>query len=113
MDKTQDLTHLLALAETGAVLELDQAMKGRTQGTGSFTARAVVRLLEAGFGDQIVLGTDGARRSLWTALGGEPGLAWLSSTFPTVLAEMGVGADQLHKIRHGNARRVLTWRSTK
>lgn len=111
VDKTHDFGYLRGLAGTGAVLELDQSMKGRAEGTDSFTARAVVHLLEAGFEDQIVLGTDGARRSLWTSLGGEPGLAWLAATFPTVLTQMGVAEDQLHKIRHSNARRALTWRS--
>lgn len=113
VDKTQNLTHLRALAETGAVLELDQAMKGRGQGTDSFAARAVVDLVEAGFEDQIVLGTDGARRSLWASLGGEPGLAWLAAAFPSVLTEMGVGEQQLHKIQHSNARRALTWRNSR
>ncbi len=110
-DKTNDLIYLRDLAQAGAVLELDQSIKGRSQGTESFTARAVVDLIEAGFEDQIVLGTDGARRSLWASLGGEPGLAWLASTFPSVLTQMGVGSEQLSKIQHGNARRALTWRS--
>jgi len=109
-DKTNDLAYLRELAQAGAVLELDQSIKGRSEGTESFTARAVVDLIEAGFEDQIVLGTDGARRSLWTSLGGEPGLAWLASTFPTVLTQMGVGSEHLSKIQHGNARRALTWR---
>jgi len=110
-DKTNDLNYLRELAQAGAVLELDQSIKGRSEGTNSFTARAVVHLIEAGFGDQIVLGTDGARRSLWTSLGGEPGLAWLASTFPTVLTQMGVEQDQMDKLQHTNAHRALTWRS--
>lgn len=110
VDKTNDLNYLRGLAETGVVLELDQSLKGRAQGPESFTARAVVYLLEAGFEDQIVLGTDGARRSLWTSLGGDPGLAWLAATFPAVLTEMGVGPEHLDKILHGNALRALTWR---
>ncbi len=111
-DKTNDLHYLRDLAQAGAVLELDQSIKGRAEGTGSFTARAVVHLVGAGFEDQIVLGTDGARRSLWTSLGGEPGLAWLASSFPAVLTRMGIDQEQLDKIQHGNARRALSWRST-
>ncbi len=111
IDKTNDLNYLRELAQAGAVLELDQSIKGRSEGTGSFTARVVVDLIEAGFEDQIVLGTDGARRSLWTSLGGDPGLAWLASTFPAVLSQMGVEQAQMVKIQHSNARRALTWRS--
>ena len=110
-DKTSDLNYLRELAQSGAILELDQSIKGRSESIESFTARAVVHLIEAGFEDQIVLGTDGARRSLWTSLGGEPGLAWLASTFPTVLTQMGVSQEQLHTIQHSNARRAFTWRS--
>jgi phosphotriesterase-related protein len=34
-------------------------------------------MIESGFGSQILLGTDGARRSLWSTQGGTPGLAAL------------------------------------
>jgi len=110
-DKTKDLYYLRELAQAGAVLELDQSIKGRSEGTESFTARAIVHLIEAGLEDQIVLGTDGARRSIWSSLGGEPGLAWLASAFPTVLTQMGVEQEQMDKIQHSNALRALTWRS--
>ncbi len=110
-DKTKDLGYLRELAQAGAVLELDQSIKGRAEGTESFTARAVVDLIDAGFVDQIVLGTDGARRSIWSSLGGEPGLAWLASTFPAVLTRMGVEQEHLDNIQHSNVLRALTWRS--
>lgn len=111
VDKTHDLNYLHGLAETGVVLELDQSLRERDQGTESISARAVVHLLAAGFEDQVVLGTDGARRSLWTSLGGEPGLAWLAAAFPTILRQMGVGEEHLHKVFHSNALRALSWRS--
>lgn len=111
VDKTQDLGYLRELAQCGAFVELDQSLRERAKGFESITARAVVSLVEAGLEDRIVLGTDGARRSLWTSLGGEPGLAWLAGTFPTVLAGLGVTSDVLEKVLHGNAARALAWRS--
>lgn len=112
VDKAMDLPYLLELAATGAVLELDQSLRQHDQGTESITVRAVLALVEAGYADQIVLGTDGARRTLWATLGGEPGLAWLAERLPTVLAEAGIEADDLHKVLRGNAGRALAWRET-
>ncbi|MGC5170111.1 hypothetical protein ACLQ2Q_05635 [Microbacterium sp. DT81.1] len=111
VDKAANLAYLRDLAATGAVLELDQSLRERADGTSSVTVRAVLALVEAGFADQIVLGTDGARRTLWSALGGEPGLAWLASDLPAVLQEAGVGAADLHRIQHSNAQRALAWRT--
>jgi 5-phospho-D-xylono-1,4-lactonase len=110
VDKAQNLSYLTDLAETGAVLELDQSLRERAEGASSITVRAVLSLVDAGFGDQIVLGTDGARRSLWSSLGGEPGLAWLASDLPGILAAAGLGDDDLQKVLHSNALRALTWR---
>lgn len=111
VDKVHDLNYLLDLAHTGAVLELDQSLKERAHGVASATVRAVLALLEAGFGDSIVVGTDGARRTLWAANGGEPGLAWLAAEFPKVLRAAGVTEPALAAILHDNARRALAWRS--
>jgi len=110
VDKAQNLAYLRDLAETGAVLELDQSLREREEGTASITVRAVLSLLADGFGDQIVLGTDGARRSLWSSLGGRPGLAWMARDFPGVLSEAGVSDGDIWKISHENAVRALTWR---
>jgi len=111
VDKAHDLGYLRDLAQTGAVLELDQSLRERAAGTDSVTVRAVLALVEDGYEDAIVLGTDGARRTLWTALGGEPGLAWLAATLPQVLADAGVPDDVLRKIGHDNAQRALRWRA--
>jgi phosphotriesterase-related protein len=111
VDKTQDLGYVRELAQAGAYVELDQSLRERAKGNESITARAVASLAEAGLDDHILLGTDGARRSLWTSLGGEPGLAWLAAEFPGVLAALGVSGDVVEKVLHTNARRALSWRS--
>jgi phosphotriesterase-related protein len=47
-------------------------------------------MVEDGHQDQLLLGTDGARRSLWSVLGGSPGLAALASGLGRRLAgELG------------------------
>jgi phosphotriesterase-related protein len=65
-------------------------------------------MIEAGFIDQIMLGTDGARRSLWSSLGGSPGLAWLYSGWSKKLIESGLTQEQLNKIFIDNPARALT-----
>lgn len=110
VDKAEDLGALIALAQTGAILELDQALRQADRGVESITVRAVLALTEAGYGASIVVGTDGARRSLWTSLGGSPGLAWLASSLPGQLLRAGLDPAALPGILGGNAARALSWR---
>ncbi|MCU1570050.1 MAG: aryldialkylphosphatase [Naasia sp.] len=109
VDKSGDLGYLRALAGTGVVLELDQGLRQAGKGLSSITVRATLDLITAGYGRQLVVGTDGARRDLWTSLGGSPGLAWLSAQLPKQLAEAGVSASDIRSIFRDNAVRALTW----
>lgn len=109
VDKAHDLPYLENLAQSGAVLELDQSLREYGKGLESMTVKAVMALIEGGHVERIVLGTDGARRTLWTSLGGEPGLAWLGSTLPVVLRRAGATEDNLRMIQHDNAVLALTW----
>ncbi|NHF62332.1 phosphotriesterase family protein [Microcella pacifica] len=111
VDKSDDPGYLVALAESGAVLEFDQSLREWEAGVNSRTVRSTLLLLEHGFASSIVLGTDGARRTLWHELGGAPGLAWLASHLPSVLRAAGVGDDDLDLLLRGNAERVLRWRT--
>ncbi len=111
VDKAEDLGYLLDLAATGVILELDQTLRQHERGTGSVAVRAVLALVEAGFESQIVVGTDGARRSLWTSLGGTPGLAWLAAEFPALLVEVGLSETQVGSVMRENALRALRWRA--
>jgi phosphotriesterase-related protein len=81
-DKVKDTAYHLDLLASGASVCFDQPLRDPDG-----TAALVDALASHGFIDRIVLGTDGARRSLWSTLGGEPGLAWLFSDFP---ARIGV-----------------------
>lgn len=110
VDKAHNLPYLTDLAQTGAILELDQSLRDRADGTHSITVRAVLELIGTGHGDQIVLGTDGARRTLWASLGGEPGLAWLASGFPDDLRRAGLGEAELALLQHDTPVRALSWR---
>lgn len=88
-DKVTDTGYHVDILETGVRVEYDQALR-QSPDEEKGTAWLVGEMVERGYLDQIMLGTDGARRSLWTTLGGAPGLAWLASGFPGLLARFGV-----------------------
>ena len=59
-----------------------------------------------------MVGTDGARRSLWSTLGGAPGLAWLHEGFVELLADRGLSQGQIESIFVQNPARYLTLAGT-
>jgi phosphotriesterase-related protein len=71
-DKMSDRGYHLAMLEAGVSLCYDQGLRQPEQ-----TFALLESMIEAGHSGQILLGTDGARRSLWASLGGSPGLASL------------------------------------
>lgn len=110
VDKSHDLRYLRDLAETGAILEFDQALRNAELGPDSFTVKAIAFMIDAGFVESLAVGTDGARRTLWNALGGTPGLSWLATMLPIHLEAVGVDAPSIRLVMGGNAARALTWR---
>jgi predicted metal-dependent phosphotriesterase family hydrolase len=103
-DKVADRGYHRSLLETGVYLEYDQALREAEP-----TAGLVAAMIGAGFRDQLLLGTDGARRSLWATLGGSPGLAYLATGFTEVLDRHGVGPDDRHALFVDNPARWLTF----
>jgi predicted metal-dependent phosphotriesterase family hydrolase len=81
-DKVVDRGYHRELLATGAYLVYDQGIRS-PEGT----ARLVGWMVEDGHERQLLLGTDGARRSLWTVLGGAPGLAALRTHLGKRLAD--------------------------
>lgn len=111
VDKSRDLPYLRDVAQSGAVLEFDQSLRDHAEGADGFSVRSIATLIAEGFGAQLVVGTDGARRSLWRSLGGGPGLAWLARELPSLLTACGVSATDAERVLHTNAVRALSWRS--
>lgn len=107
-DKVSDTAYHHDLLATGVNLVYDQALRGY-QDSSPPTAALVAAMWEAGFGSQLLLGTDGARRSLWTALGGEPGLAWLRTGFASGLRRLGLVTEQVEAMFVTNPARVLSF----
>ena len=74
-DKVADPGYHRDLLATGVNLEYDQLLR-RTQPT----VGLLQAMIDEGHLPRLMVGTDGARRSLWTELGGSPGLAGLITT---------------------------------
>jgi 5-phospho-D-xylono-1,4-lactonase len=81
-DKVVDRGYHRELLATGANLVYDQGLR-----TPEGTARLVGWMVADGHERQLLLGTDGARRSLWSVLGGSPGLAALATRLGRELAD--------------------------
>ena len=88
-------------------LEYDQALRHAGEAE-SPTVLLLREMIAAGFLGRLMLGTDGARRSLWTALGGSPGLAWLRNGFCERLRSEGLGDTEVTALFEDNPRRLLS-----
>ena len=109
-DKIDDLGYHRALAQAGAYLEYDQAIR-HSDDQPSTSARMIAALAAEGLADHVVLGTDGARRSLWRAYDGTPGLAWLRTDLPAVLLDLGLDASLIDDLYVANPARLLRLRA--
>ena len=104
-DQAPDPGYHRALLQSGVNLEYDRTL--RQAGGEQTTARLLASMIEEGYLHQLMLGTDGARRSLWRTLGGSPGLAYLATAYTEVLADHGVGPDDLRVMFVDNPARWL------
>jgi predicted metal-dependent phosphotriesterase family hydrolase len=103
-DKVVDRGYHRELLAAGAWLVYDQGLRD-PEGT----ARLVRWMVEDGHGGRLLLGTDGARRSLWSVLGGAPGLAALRTGLGRRLAGE-LGAEVVDRIWVANPAAALAMR---
>lgn len=109
-DKVPDPVYHRDILQTGVNLEYDQALR---QAAGpQTTPQLLASMIEEGFLPQLMLGTDGARRTLWRTLGGSPGLAYLAAGYKDVLADHGIGEQELQVLFVANPARWLPLATT-
>lgn len=111
-DKVDDYGYHYEILSSGVFVEFDQSLRQFEDLTPK-SASLTCALLEAGFSDQIMFGTDGARRTLWSTLNGTPGLAWLYSGWSKVLINLGVTQKDLDKFFIGNPSKALQFKEIK
>jgi phosphotriesterase-related protein len=105
-DKVADLSYHRDLLEAGVYLEYDQAIRQGEESVDG-TGRIVAAMVADGYADRLMPSTDGARRSLWASLGGEPGLAWLATRFVEILHDLGVDDAAIRTMFVENPARFL------
>ena len=106
-DKVTDESYHTDILASGVSVEYDQAIR-RSKASVNATAALTAEMVRKGYVRQIMFGTDGARRSLWSTLGGEPGLAYMGRRFRTMLKEVGVSEADIDAMYIENPRRFLT-----
>jgi phosphotriesterase-related protein len=104
---------LLDLARTGVYLGFDQISKEKYY-PDSLRIEMILRLVEAGFGKQLLLSGDLARRSYWPSYGtgGGPGLTYILWRFAPWLREAGLGENEVQDLILHNPARALSFKST-
>jgi phosphotriesterase-related protein len=106
-DKVQDAGFHQDLLQSGVMVEYDQALR-QPPGSDNWTAYLTAQMVESGYVDQLMFGTDGARRTLWTSLGGGPGLSWMRTGFIDALRDRSVSPADIATMFEANPRRFLS-----
>ena len=106
LDRNPDLFLHKQVIERGAFLEYDTPSRFKYQPE-SIVIALMRSLIEAGYGDRLMLGGDMARRSYLKAYGGGPGFEYLLTEFTPRLIKEGFGEAELYKIWEDNPRRWL------
>ena len=102
-----DRSLLVSVLKTGATIGFDQLGKPK-YGPDAEKARVIRELVDAGYGEQLLLSHDLARRSLRPAYGGQPGFAWLLDRFALMLLDAGLTAMDVRQLLVDNPARALT-----
>lgn len=107
-DKVADKSYHHEILSSGVCVEYDQSLR-QAMDVKAPSAQLTSEMVRAGFVNQIMMGTDGARRSLWNSLGGTPGLKWLYSGWVNKLLEAGLNEVNIEQIFIKNPARVLAF----
>jgi phosphotriesterase-related protein len=108
LDLKPELAYLKEVAATGVNLGIDQFAKEKYL-PDARRVELIVALLEAGYGRQILIGGDLARRSYWKTHGNSYGFDFIPLRVRPMLKEAGLSAAQVDDILIHNPRRFLAF----
>jgi phosphotriesterase-related protein len=99
-DRKPDPGYHREILSTGVYVEYDSAFRWSSKGTTQEnpTRDLVLAMVAAGFGGQIMLGMDAARRRYWHGYGGQPGIAFLLRDFVPELISAGLSQEDIDRI---------------
>ena len=108
VDRKLEWDYHLTLWKTGVTLSYDQISKEK-YAPDSQRVEFILRAMKAGFGKQIVLGGDLARKSYWPSYGtgGGPGLTYILWRFIPWLRSEGLSEEALQDLLVHNPARML------
>jgi 5-phospho-D-xylono-1,4-lactonase len=107
MDRKLDYDYHLEVAKTGVTLGFDQFSKEKYFPDFQ-RIDFIVKLFKAGYGKQIAVSGDLARRSDLTSYGGGPGYTFILWRIIPWLRKSGLTQDDIHTLFVENPRRLLT-----
>lgn len=107
-DRKPDLAYHKEILSTGVMLEYDSAFRW-PENEPNPTLALVLRMFAEGFGSQILLGMDAARRKYWRSYGGKPGLRYLLHEFVLQLSAGGLSQADIDMIFIENPQRCYSF----
>lgn len=107
-DRIPDFVYHQEILSTGVNVELDGAGRWK-EDEGNPTRELVVQLFESGYGEQVMLGMDAARKAYWKVYGGKPGMDFLLRGFSDDLAAAGLNKEALNQIFLHNPARCFVF----
>lgn len=112
MDRNPDFWYHKKCAEQGAYIIYDGPGKAKYY-TDEVRVNLIKRMIDAGFGDQLMLCNDMGKKSHHTWYGGGPGWLWIHDKFLPRLVDEGIAPEQVHKFNHENCVSFYTLRDKK
>jgi 5-phospho-D-xylono-1,4-lactonase len=107
-DRNLDWDYHVAIAKTGVTLGYDQISKEKYF-PDSLRVDFIVRMTQAGYGKQIILSGDLARRSDLTGYGGGPGYTFILWRILPWLHKEGLTDDNIHTLMVETPKRMLAF----
>lgn len=108
LDRKLEWPYVLDVAQTGVYLGFDQISKEKYYPDQS-RIDMISKLIEHGFGRQVLLSGDLARRSYWTSHGGSPGFTYILERFIPELKKAGVSDHHIETLLIHNPARALSF----
>ncbi len=110
LDRRLDKDYLFDVAQTGVYMGIDQICKEKYYPDRE-RIRLIKLLIEAGYGKQIVLSADMARKSYWPSygFGKGPGLTYILWRFVPWMIEEGIQVEAIDLMLVQNPARLFAW----
>jgi phosphotriesterase-related protein len=112
LDRKLDWDYHLEIASTGVFMGYDQISKEKYWPDAA-RIEFIRRLIQSGYGRQILLSGDWARKSYWPSygFGHGPGLTYILWRFVPLMLEGGISRDDVHALLVENPAQAFAWKA--